>query len=633
MFISKFASNVLNSIDNAAKESLEEPKQLTATQIRSQRRNQKPSDSINDNTSRKIDDSQVGDIEADDSGISVSNRMKSNGDGRDSLSVVTSRQHISANDLINHPSNSTTFNILSSSSSTINNDTTSFVEGSESTASMLTSSRLGLAQPQEAMASGNNLNDNANTSQRSNSTIKSTDSNVIDSDLKKTLMKRNKEIEGLNGECLEFEDQVQALKREVQEAWGSYKSSQEKAAVREAELQDELRLVQKAKSTDKQSLLQQMGRVGEEVDGALKQMRQMQGERDALQNQLRTMMDSSAQWEAREAALEGQLKEARAGSVQGVQGLREEMREVTIASELMRGEHASLLRLSQVRQAELEQSNVELSIGVTERQREISRLKLMQEQGGREDSEASVREVDGLRQQMTSLGGDLEAERQRLQQQEKRMRQQECEAKASTINWEDEKQRLQATVQSLEGQITVLEDNRLKDKTNGRFNKRVIYNQEDNSSPSSSSVVLILTEEEELRADLTAQVQSLTKQMLKKQGDVLDLQAERAALKSMGQDLLARCSKAEQRLSSMRDLEGDEGEQNRIEGEGDYFDRGNSKGHYNYDTPPSSSSRGMGLQQRKSTNIQNHKVMADLEKLGVRPNAGVARAVNMIDSW
>jgi hypothetical protein len=59
--LSKFASNVLNSIDNAAKESLEEPKQLTATQIRSQRRIQKPLDSIsdNDNTSRKTDDSQV----------------------------------------------------------------------------------------------------------------------------------------------------------------------------------------------------------------------------------------------------------------------------------------------------------------------------------------------------------------------------------------------------------------------------------------------------------------------------------------------------------------------------------------------------------------------------------------------
>jgi hypothetical protein len=36
--------------------------------------------------------------------------------------------------------------------------------------------------------------------------------------------------------------------------------------------------------------------------------------------------------------------------------------------------------MSQVRQAELEQSNMELSIGITERQREITRLKILQEQ-------------------------------------------------------------------------------------------------------------------------------------------------------------------------------------------------------------------------------------------------------------
>jgi hypothetical protein len=72
-----------------------------------------------------------------------------------------------------------------------------------------------LAQQQQAYAgvSGNNhseINLNTNTSQRSNSTAKSVDvvHSVLDSDLKKTLMKKNKEIEGLNGECLELEDQV-----------------------------------------------------------------------------------------------------------------------------------------------------------------------------------------------------------------------------------------------------------------------------------------------------------------------------------------------------------------------------------------------------------------------------------------
>ena len=51
------------------------------------------------------------------------------------------------------------------------------------------------------------------------------------------------EIERLNEECLELEDQVQALKVEVKEAWSSYKQSQERAALREAELQDEIRQV------------------------------------------------------------------------------------------------------------------------------------------------------------------------------------------------------------------------------------------------------------------------------------------------------------------------------------------------------------------------------------------------------
>lgn len=45
--LSKFASNVLSSIDNAAKESREEPKQLSAAQIRSERR-QKSQQSINE---------------------------------------------------------------------------------------------------------------------------------------------------------------------------------------------------------------------------------------------------------------------------------------------------------------------------------------------------------------------------------------------------------------------------------------------------------------------------------------------------------------------------------------------------------------------------------------------------------
>ena len=51
--LSKFASNVLSSIDNAAKESREEPKQLSAAQIRSERR-QKSQQSINEEETEQL---------------------------------------------------------------------------------------------------------------------------------------------------------------------------------------------------------------------------------------------------------------------------------------------------------------------------------------------------------------------------------------------------------------------------------------------------------------------------------------------------------------------------------------------------------------------------------------------------
>ena len=456
------------------------------------------------------------------------------------------------------------------------------------------------------------------------------------------------EIDRLNAECLELEDQVSSLKKEVQEAWDSYKAAQERAALREAELLDELKQIQKAKHTDKQSLLSQMGKVGEEVDEAVKQMRSMQAERDALQSQLRSMMDASAQRAAKEAALEGQLAEARAGSIQGAQGLREEMRSIVSASEQMRTEHASLLRQSQVRQAELEQTNVELTIGITEKQREITRLKLSLERAGKEDAESAVRQVDGVRQQMAVLTAQLEEERLRYQQQERRLRTAECEAKAAVLNWADEKQRLQCTITSLEASVTALEDKLGKDKQSTP--KRKMYpslgtiggvvggpgGEEDNNGIGGAGV-LVMTEADEIRADLGAQVQNLTKQLLKKQGTLLDLQAERAALKSRNQDLQARCSKAEQQLALFRqDLEDDEGLGGGMDKD---FDESGGGGFGANDLYGSSGSVSgiTGLQQRRKgdgslgdgysggamgyyAKQNSHKVITNLEKVVVRRN-------------
>jgi hypothetical protein len=92
----------------------------------------------------------------------------------------------------------------------------------------------------------------------------------------------------------------------------------------------------------------------------------------------------------------------------------------------------------------------------------------------------------------------------------------------------------------------------------------------------------------------------------------------------------SRCSKTEQQLVAMREADGD--------GDGD-DDKGDvEKGDYPYSDYrlDLSSSSLTGLQKRRGGGgggPQNRKVLADLEQMGVRTPATVARAVDMIDSW
>ena len=102
---------------------------------------------------------------------------------------------------------------------------------------------------------------------------------------------------------------------------------------------------------------------------------------------------------------------------------------------------------------------------------------------------------------MTSLTEVLEEERLRLQEQEKRLRQSECESRAAQMSWADERQRLTSLTASLEAQVVALEDAKEKEKAGmrpGNGNGRGLFRKigDDESSTSSGSVVMVMTEEE-----------------------------------------------------------------------------------------------------------------------------------------
>lgn len=115
-----------------------------------------------------------------------------------------------------------------------------------------------------------------------------------------------------------------------------------------------------------------------------------------------------------------------------------------------------------------------------------------------------------------------------------------------------------------------------------------------------------------------------------------------------------RCDRAEQQLLSVRDLEGDDSQFYDDDGFGSSSENLSSSigpgvegGSHDVSHGYPLSSKGQGLQRRGGSGgsslsagglsrrraRDDHKVISDLEKIGVRAGPGVTRAVDMIDTW
>jgi chromosome segregation ATPase len=422
------------------------------------------------------------------------------------------------------------------------------------------------------------------------------------------------EIEKLNAECLEFEETVVSLRKEIADAWGSYKVAQEKAAVREEELLDEIQEITKAKATDKQQMQLQLAKASEEVTESLKLLKVAQADKDIALAQLQEYQQEAETWKAREESLLTELAQARAGSVLGAQDLLESLANAEKSMHQMRSEHSSLLRQSQVRQHELERNIAEISNSLMEKDKELMRFQMQLQQAGRD--EASQRDLESLRSQVSTLLNQLDEKSDKHTTLERRTKALESELRANLLSFQDERERAKEIMSSLEAKIVTLEDN-LKEATKKKtvrpvpIGLRTPGQQSEVSDAGSTGDWEVVGEDPNALAKALDQIQQLTGQLLRKQGLAQELQAEKAALKSRVIDLQTRCSRAEQQLNSMMDAEAD-----------DYGDDSDDAG------------RGGGkLMRRGSKGKAEHKVINDLEKLGVRTAPSVAKAVNFIDTW
>lgn len=480
---------------------------------------------------------------------------------------------------------------------------------------------------------------NVMISRKSSSSLASGDpaSGANDGELRKQLKSKAKEIEALNEECLELEEQVTSLRQEVQEAWDQYKLAQEKAALREAELQDEINILQKAKQTDKQQSVGQISKLNEDIELILQQLQQLREDKQSLLTQLAEKDSIDLSYQTKINELEEELKEARMNSLQGAHHLREEVKQLQIQREQMTVEHTRLLKQLNARQSQLEEENAQLSMAVANNQQELLRAKQQSSQTG---SGAQVsgsmsedfmnREIMGLRQELMALQAQYNTQEDQKQQADVKLRQMERDYRVLQLTHDEYRQRsidteakLQQTIQKLESQLHQLQTQ------NGE--EAAISSQ----TVSSSGVDMNAYRE------LKQQVEHLSKMLMKKQSDLIDVTAERTTLKSKILDLQAKVSSLETQVSQLRDLE---------DGDDDYRDdfghsSTSSSGFQQARIQDRLVHRGMGrngnskndssnmVTMTESMRVSNAKVITDLEKIGVRPNASVSKAVTLIDSF
>jgi len=307
--------------------------------------------------------------------------------------------------------------------------------------------------------------------------------------------------------------------------------------LREAELLDEIKIIQKAKQADKQQAQASIAKLVQENEELTKITEQVELERDSISAQFQEFKDSCSDWSAREEKIKIEISELSDNYINQILGLQEQLRssESTISS--LHSEHSVIIQKAHMRQSELEKQNMELGRDVTDKQREILRLKSSLERLGKDLY--PNKELETLQNKLDKCESELEEEQERNRRLENKSKQLECEYRAMQIMLEDERLLAQERAEAFNKEISSLQE-KLLQVSNGYTSKETVlsggrgalvqaYGQSSWEGDSDISL-----------AAMRQQLTSLGDQLLVKQGAVQRLQSENVAVHAKLKDLQSR---------------------------------------------------------------------------------------------
>jgi chromosome segregation ATPase len=363
---------------------------------------------------------------------------------------------------------------------------------------------------------------------------------------------------------------------------------------RESELQDEMNEIKQNKNLEKSNLQLQFHTFTNEINELKKILEEKENEKITLLTRITEMEEEKEEMLSEHSLLSQQLQEAKMNSLSGVHSLRDELSSTYQVMEQMKMDHSSILRSLQNKIINLENENNSLNHDLGKNQKELMKLNnyiltLEQQQqqqpppqsqsddnnsgggGGEEEEEEREgekmmrsaskrdriggtgggggggndnylsREVYSLNTEIIQLSSLLEKEKERNGELETLNKRLEKEKHYLIINKETEGKHYQEQLNKTTEKIKSLEKTiqSIRDEQQQQQQQQ----KEENSSSSSSMLSPGKSNYQQLLDSVNeykGQIDHLSKMLLKKQSDVMELQTERTALKSRVQDLQSR---------------------------------------------------------------------------------------------
>jgi hypothetical protein len=177
---------------------------------------------------------------------------------------------------------------------------------------------------------------------------------------------------------------------QVRDAWSAYKSAQEKAAIREADYQEDMSQLERAKSSDREGMTVHVQSMQEELKAKRQEVSSIRLEHERVVKLWHTLQEESKEWMSKKEHLEASLEVAQANNNQSLQGLREELRQKDSYIDTLQSEHSNVMRHAHQRHDDVEQANSDLTSTLIAKERELTRLSVQQQQqaaaGGRDSA-------------------------------------------------------------------------------------------------------------------------------------------------------------------------------------------------------------------------------------------------------